>query len=265
MLIQFWSHETHVNSAKELYVNFNATYPEESRAFLWSFANFWRFNSNWILIGLLSGTTVLCLMFIVIALFANQRNGKEIVADFLVILVYLSVFLIFSYTFNPLILQRPTSVLNAFATSLICGASSHLLLIHDRLEKKRRTKLPGPNFSNTIEKEFRLKSYELEQVEYRDILNSLMWVFVFLSAGLIFATIVQYSFALPLEITFSNIFAKTIIAIVLVYLLNTIALLVGVFYQLMYEIHDIVNLIREQTVKLEKREQKGTQSERMHK
>lgn len=250
MFAQFWFFETSVDNAKQLYQQFNSTYPEESRAFLWAFESEWRFLDNWPLVGLSSGITTFWLVFVLIALFAERVKRKEIIADFVIILVCLLVFLVFSYTFNPLVLHRSYNVAYAFVSSAICGVSSHLLLIHDHLKKKRRTQLPISSSRDT-KRDLRLKSYELEHAEYRNILHSLLWITVFVSAGLIITGIFQFSFTMPLEMALSNTFGKSNSILTVVFLLGLFGLLVGVFFQLMYEMHDIVNLIREQTVELE--------------
>ena len=71
-----------------------------------------------------------------------------------------------------------------------------------------------------------------------------MSIGVALVAFLVFASIFQYMFSLPLEITFSNEFNNIIVIVFIKMLLLLFGLIVGVIRQLASEMHDISDLIR---------------------
>jgi len=56
-------------------------------------------------------------------------------------------------------------------------------------------------------------------------MHSLMWAVFFLVAGLIFAAVFQYIYALPLEVAFSTTLEKLFVAFGVVFLLNILGLL----------------------------------------
>ena len=240
MATNFLFHKIEIRITKELFTQFNQTYSEESRAFLWAFESSSNFDFlNYIIIGIL-----VFLVILIINLGFSKFERKQIVADFASIFTYLGLFILFSYLFSPLILNRPVSVIWAFGYSIVTGASSHLYLLHDRLRQKRRTSKKASNKSSD-KSDFLRQSLELEHVEYRNLLHDIIWVCVSLSVGLFLGTALQYLFALPIEIALSNIFGSYMTVPIIQYIILIVGVFVGIIFQLMSEIHDIVDLIRE--------------------
>jgi len=174
----------------------------------------------------------------------SKLDGKEIVADFSNIFTYFWIFILFSYLFSPLIFNRPVSIIWAFGYSILIGASSHLYLLHDRLKQKRRGNQPTSGYS-THQFDFLRHSLELEHVEYRSILHDIIWVCVSLSVGLFLTTALQYLFALPMETALSNSFGSYMTVPLIQFIILIVGVFLGIIFQLMSEIHDIVDLIRE--------------------
>lgn len=150
--------------------------------------------------------------------------------------------------FSPLILNRPVSIIWAFGYSIVIGASSHLYLLHDHLRQQRRCiRLTSSKLKNQQFEVLR-HSLELEHVEYRSILHDIIWVCVSLSVGLFLTTALQYLFALPMEIALSNTFGSYMAIPLIQFIILIVGVFLGIIFQLMSEIHDIVDLIREKAI-----------------
>ena len=87
----------------------------------------------------------------------------------------------------------------------------------------------------------------MEYSEYKSILHDIIWVCVFLTAGLIFTTASEYLFSLPLEIALSNTFGSYKIISIIQFIILIVGILLGVIYQLMSQMHLIVDLIRQKS------------------
>jgi len=240
MSTNFIFHKIEVCITQELFTQFGQVYPEESRTFLWAFESSTNFCFlNYIIIGVLTFTLILLLN-----IGFSKLEGKQIIANFANIFTYFGMFILFSYLFTPLILNRPVSVILAFGYSIVTGASSHLYLLRDRLRQKRRT--PATSSTQSSHKfDFVIHSLELEHVEYRSLLHDIIWVCVTLSVGLFLGTALQYLFALPMEIALSNTFGSYMAVPLIQYIILIVGVFLGIIFQLMSEIHDIVDLIRE--------------------
>jgi hypothetical protein len=242
MALVFWYYEISVEYSKKLYAQFIETYPNDAKAFTWANDNYWKSPGGWILPCMLSSILVFFFIFLLIDFFSKKPENKWVFLDFSLILVYLSTFVAVSAIFNPLILNRSMDIVFAVVSAAICGGSGHLLLLHDHLRQKRRMGNRQKNSTN----EFMLKSLELEHGEYEEAIHTLGWAAIFLTAGLFFSVVLQWDLALPLEISSSNTFGQLLSASVPLLLVLLVGFLVGIFYQLMLEMHDIVDLMRTQ-------------------
>ena len=93
--------------------------------------------------------------------------------------------------------------------------------------------------------DFIRQSLELEHIEYRSLLHDIIWVCVSLSVGLFLGTALQYLFSLPMEIALSNTFGIYMTVPLIQFIILIVGVFLGIIFQLMSEIHDIVDLIRE--------------------
>lgn len=242
MVFNFIFNKIEIQVTREVFNQFTLTYPEESQAFRWAFDSSPNFDFlSYIVIGVL---TFVIILIIIIAF--NKLEGRQLIADFANIFTYLFLFIVFSYFFSPLIFNRPVNIIWAFGYALVTGASSHLLLLHNHLRQKRRNigSNSGDQFPNL---DFIRQSLDLEHVEYRSVLHDIIWVCVSLSVGLFLGTTLQYLFALPMEISLSNIFGRYMIVPFAQFVILIIGVFLGIIFQLMLEIHDIVDLTRENT------------------
>jgi fluoride ion exporter CrcB/FEX len=92
--------------------------------------------------------------------------------------------------------------------------------------------------------QFLRQAYDVELVEYRGLLHDLIWISGFMGAFLVFSSILQYTFSLPPEISFSNDFNTIMVILVIKMLILLFGLISGVIHQLASEMHDIADLIR---------------------
>jgi hypothetical protein len=129
------------------------------------------------------------------------------------------------------------------AFAFVCGASVHLLLIHDRLRRKRT--IDTSKFGKTSHKwNFLGQTYQTEFSEYQTALSGLLAISATLIVGLALSSILQFIFKLPTGISFSNEFSSFMVTIILRLLILALGLIIGVVYQLLIEINDIRDRIR---------------------
>ena len=236
---QFLLHEVDVSYSISLHDTFSSIYPEESKIFLWALESQSTPN-QWIIIAISTGIIAAAFHFIIMNYFSKKPENFNKIANIILFVFNLGLFVVVSQVFRPIILTRMVTLIFAIVSSLIISVSTHLFLIHDHLKEKRRNNVPNNGNSSFI-----LKALELEHSEYKQGIHTLSWAYGFFSAGLIFATVTNYVFNLPLEITFSNTFGLFLQTITGVFTLNSVGLFIGVLYQLLWEIHDICDVIRE--------------------
>ena len=236
MVIQFTSYVLEADIARRLFDQFAI------KAFEWATQSQTPFSllemAN---LGIITFALVLCVIF---AFRHPKLEGKQGYGNLAIILIYLGTFTIYSYFIYPISIQRPLNWVWAFAFAIVSGASAHLLLLHNRLRKKRRD-VDTTQFVNGDHRwQFYRTALDNELAEYRSLLHDLIWVGVAVGALLVFLSIFQYMFSLPPEIYFSNEFSTIIVILVLKLLLLFFGLISGVMHQLASEMHDIADLIR---------------------
>lgn len=263
MVASFIFHESEITITKDLFAQFNQTYPEESRAFLWAFDA----SPNLDVLSYMIIAILTFLVFLSLNLVFFKINKKHVVADFVNIFVYLGLFILFSFFLSPLILDRPVNLIWALGYSIVIGASTHLCLLHDHLrEKRRNTGFESKQSKSQLD--FILHSLELEHVEYRSLLHDIIWVCVSLSVGLFLGTALQYLFSLPMEIALSNTFGIYMSLPFVQYVILIVGVFLGIIFQLLTEIHDIVDLIREKAkspIEVESEKQQEKKSRKIEK
>jgi hypothetical protein len=236
MMTQFVSYISEVEIAKSLFNQYG------SPAFQWATQSNNYFSVLEIAnLGLITFALVLCVIF---AFRHPKLDGKQGYGNFTIILIYLGIFTVYSYVNYPVSLARPLTWVWTSAFAIVTGASAHLLLLRNRLRKKRREVDTSKFSENDRRWQFLRQAYNDEFAEYRGLLYVLMGIGVALVAFLVFASIFQYMFSLPLEITFSNEFNNIIVIVFIKMLLLLFGLIVGVIRQLASEMHDISDLIR---------------------
>lgn len=236
MVIQFVSYIFEVDIAKSLFDQYG------SPAFQWATQSQTHFSgSEMINLGLITFALVLCVIF---AFRHPKLDGKQGYGNLAIILIYLGIFTVYSYYNYPISLQRPLTWVWTSAFAIVTGASAHLLLLRNRLRKKRREVDTSKFSENDRRWQFLRQSYSDEFSEYRGLLYLLIGIGVATTAFLVFASIFQYVFSLPFEITFSNEFNTIIVIIFIKMLVLLFGLIVGVIRQLASEMHDISDLIR---------------------
>lgn len=236
MITQFVSYVLEVNIIKRLFDQFAI------KTFEWATYSQNHFSPLEIVnLGILTFALILCVIFV----FSHQKlDGKQGYGNLAIILIYLGIFTIYSYFNYPISLQRPLNWVWAIAFAIVCGASAHLLLLHSRLRKNRR-KVDTSQFSEDDHRwQFLRQSYNVELAEYRGLLHDLIWIGGSMGALLVFSSILQYTFSLPPEISFSNEFNIIIVIVVIKMLLLFFGMIGGVIHQLASEMHDIADLIR---------------------
>ena len=236
MMTQFVSYISEVEIAKSLFNQYG------SPAFQWATQSNNYFSVLEIAnLGLITFALVVCVIF---AFRHPKLDGKQGYGNFTIILIYLGIFTVYSYVNYPVSLARPLTWVWTSAFAIVTGASAHLLLLRNRLRKKRREVDTSKFSENDRRWQFLRQAYNDEFAEYRGLLYVLMGIGVALVAFLVFASIFQYMFSLPLEITFSNEFNNIIVIVFIKMLLLLFGLIVGVIRQLASEMHDISDLIR---------------------
>jgi hypothetical protein len=236
MVFQFISYILEVDISKRLFDQFAI------KAFEWAAQSQNPFSpletAN---LGIITFALVLCVIF---AFRHPKLDGKQGYGNLAIILIYLGIFTIYSYFTYPLSIQRPLHWVWAIAFAIVSGASAHLLLLRGRLRKNRREVDTSQFASDSHRWQFYMTSLENELAEYRGLLHDLIWISVATSALLVFLSILQYTFFLPPEISFSNEFGNIIVLLVLKLLLLFFGMIAGVMHQLASEMHDIADLIR---------------------
>jgi hypothetical protein len=192
-------------------------------------------------LGIITFALVLCVIF---AFRHPKLDGKQGYGNLAIVLIYLGIFAIYSYFNYPISIQRPLNWVWAIAFAIVTGTSAHLLLLRDRLRKKRR-EVDTSQFSEDDHRwQFYRTALDNELAEYRGLLHDLIWVGVVIGALLVFLSIFQFTFFLPTEISFSNEFSTILVILILKMLLLFFGLISGVMHQLSSEMHDIADLIR---------------------
>lgn len=235
----FFLHEIDVNSSISLFEEFSVLYPKETKVFSWAFSCTSNFPNEWLIIAISAALISGVIHLVTMHLFSKTAQNKKKYVNILIIL-NLGLFFGFSVIFKPVIINRMVTLSFATASILITSVSTHWFIIHDGLKLKRRELTPNKKNSNYI-----LKNLDFEYSEYKQGLQIIISVFAFLTAGLIFATLSQYVFNLPLEITFSIKFGEFLTAIAIVFILNSVGLFIGLLYQLTREMNDVKDVIRE--------------------
>ena len=236
MVIQFTSYVLEADIARRLFDQFAI------KAFEWATQSQTPFSllemAN---LGIITFALVLCVIF---AFRHPKLEGKQGYGNLSIILIYIGIFTVYSYFNYPISLQRPLTWVWTSAFAIVTGASAHLLLLRNRLRKNRR-KVDTSQFSENDRRwQFLRQSYSDEFAEYRGLLYVLIGIGVAVAAFLVFSSIFQYVFSLPIGITFSNEFNTLIVIIFIKMLILLFGLIVGVIRQLASEMHDIADLIR---------------------
>jgi hypothetical protein len=236
MIIQFTSYVLEVDIAKRLFGQFAI------KAFEWAIQSQNPFSPLEITnLGIITFALVLCVIF---AFRHPKLDGKQGYGNLTIILIYLGIFTIYSYFNYPISIQRPLNWVWAFAFAIVSGASAHLLLLRNRLRKNRREVDTSQFGSDNHRWQFYMTALDNELAEYRSLLHDLIWIGVVMSALLVFFSLLQYTFSLPPEISFSNEFSTIIVILILKLLLLFFGMISGVMHQLASEMHDIADLIR---------------------
>ena len=236
MVTQFISYILEVDITKRLFDQFAI------KAFEWA-TNSQNFFSPLEIanLGIITFALVLCVIF---AFRHSKLDGKQGYGNLAIILIYLGIFTIYSYFNYPISIQRPLNWVWTIAFAIVSGASAHLLLLRGRLRKHRR-EVDTSQFSEDDHRwQFLRQSYDVELAEYRGLLHDLIWIGGSMGALLVFLSILQYTFSLPPEISFSNEFSTIIVILIIKMLLLIFGVIAGVIHQLASEIHDIADLIR---------------------
>ena len=236
IIAQFVSYVSEADIAKSLFNQYG------SPAFQWATQSNNHFSALEIAnLGLITFALVVCVIF---AFRHPKLEGKQGYGNFIIILIYLGVFSVYSYVNYPVSLARPLTWVWTSAFAIMTGASAHLLLLRNRLRKKRREADTSKFSENDRRWQFLIQSYSDVFSEYRGLLYVLIGIGVAMTAFLVFASIFQYVFSLPFEVTFSNEFSTIIVIIFIKMLLLLFGFIVGVIRQLASEMHDISDLIR---------------------
>ena len=236
MMAQFVSYVLEVEVAKSLFNQYG------SPAFQWATQSHYFFSAlEMANLGLITFALVVCVIF---AFRHPKLEGKQGYGNFIIILIYLGIFTVYSYINYPVSLERPLTWVWTSAFAIMTGASAHLLLLRNRLRRKRREVDTSKFSENDRRWQFLMQSYSDEFSEYRGLLYVLIGIGVAMTAFLVFASIFQYVFSLPFEITFSNEFNTIIVIVFIKMLILLFGLIVGVIRQLASEMHDISDLIR---------------------
>jgi hypothetical protein len=161
----------------------------------------------------------------------------------IIIFVYLGLFYASNYINDPISVQRPLNWVWGIAFAFVCGTSVHLLLLHDRLRKNRT--IDTSKFGTAAHKwNFLGITLQTELSEYQTAVNSLLAISASLVVGLALSSILQFMFKLPTGISFSNEFSTIMVTIISKLLILALGLIIGVVYQLLFEMHDIRGHIR---------------------
>jgi hypothetical protein len=236
MIIQFTSYVLEVDIAKRLFGQF------AFKAFEWATLSQNPFSPLEITnLGIITFALVLCVIF---AFRHPKLDGKQGYGNLAIILIYLGIFITYSYFNYTTSIQRPLNWVWAFAFAIVSGASAHLLLLRNRLRKNRREVDTSQFSSDDHRWQFYRTALDNELAEYRGFLHDLIWIGVAIGALLVFLSIFQYTFSLPPEIFFSNEFSTIIVILVLKLLLLFFGMISGVMHQLASEMHDVADLIR---------------------
>jgi len=250
--VQVIAYHIEVGITQKLYWDFESTYPDQSKAFKWAFAS----SSNYCILALVVAGLAMFILFVFwIHFFYKVEMGEyrklerikgkvAIIADLAIVLTYLAIFWLYSALSDSTALQRPINLVWVSAFALVWGVSCHMLLLHDHLREQRIKEVPSKNNLKNHQWDFLKQSYEIELSEYREAITNLIWIGGSLGAGLVFSSVLQYIFALPIAISFSNDFGMIIGIYVFKMLIVILVLVVGVIRQLLIEVHDIVALIR---------------------
>jgi hypothetical protein len=236
MIVQFTSYYFEASIAKSLFDQYG------NQAFEWATQSHMYFSplelSN---LGVITFALVICVIF---AFRHPKLDGKQGYGNLAIILIYLGIFTVYSYINYPVSIQRPLTWVWVSSFAIVTGASAHLLLLRNRLRKKRRAVDTSQFDEDDRRWLFLREAYSNEFSEYRGLIFALIGIGVALAAFLVFASIFQYMFYSPPEVAFSNEFNSIIVIMVIKTLILLFGLIVGVIRQLAAEMHDIADLIR---------------------
>lgn len=245
IIMQLYGYVAEVETTKALFEKFNPIYPDASQTFKWVLESSPKFSIiEIVLFGILSGILLFFVISLLNRLFKGKSwDGKQSIADVLIFLLYLGIFILLNNLNDPISLSSPMNFVWGVGFAIVCGMSSHLLLIHDRLANRRSFKTT--EFGEEKHKwSFLGQLYQIELSEYQSALSSLIAVTASLVAGLAFTSTLQYTFSLPSEIGFSSQFGSITVFLLAKLLLLAIGLILGVIFQLLFEIHDVRKHIR---------------------
>lgn len=244
-IVLFVGYVAEVGITNDLYNKFSGDFPDEAISFLWaseSSVTNYAFSYFWIII---LGVTVFFSMFIVLYFFRNPKMaGKQKYADLLILVYYFLLSVTINYLNDSVSFRRPTNWIFWIAFAVVCGLSSHLLLLHDPLREKRE--ISTKEFAKDDKRwNFLIKSYEVELSEYQSLVHDLIWITGSFGAGLVITSVLQYTFTLPIGISFSNEFGIFVVILLVRVILLLLGMILGVINQVASEMHNIAYLIRE--------------------
>lgn len=244
IIAQIWSYAVEVDISKSLFQKYSSIFFEESKTFEWALQASSHFSLiELIIFAIITGVVLYLVLRFLNAFFKKKWDGRQPIANLIIIFAYLGLFCIFDFIHDPISLERPLNWVWGVAFAFVSGASVHLLLIHDRLRKKRI--IDTSKFGEAPHKwNFLGKTFETELSEYQTALSGLLAISATLIIGLAVTSILQIIFNLPTGISFSNEFSSFMVTIILRLLILSLGLVIGVIYQLVIEIHDIRDRIR---------------------
>lgn len=244
IIAQILSYVVEVDISKGLFQKYSSVFPEESMTFEWAIVSSSHFSLIEIIVfGIITGVVLYLLIRFFNDFFKKRWDGRQAIADLVIIFVYLGLFCVFNYVHDPISVQRPLNWVWGIAFAFVCGASAHLLLIHDRLKRNRT--IDTSKFGATSHKwNFLGQTYQTELSEYQTALSSLLAISASLIVGLALSSILQFMFKMPTGISFSNEFSSIMVTLIARLLILAMGLIIGVVYQLLFEMHDIRDRIR---------------------
>ena len=176
-ILQVITFNREVEITQSLYNGFKNTYPDQVKTFQWANGA----SSNYSIVQIVGFS--LLIFFVVFLLIdiayaaemgefkykkLNSLKGKAaILADLAIIFIFIGVFYCYSVLNDPTALQRPLNWVWVAASALICGSSSHMLLLHDHLSNQRIKSVPRTQ-DDDYKQNFLKESYDIELAEYHD-------------------------------------------------------------------------------------------------
>jgi hypothetical protein len=195
IIMQLYGYVNEVKITKALFEKFNPIYPDASQTFKWALESSPKFSTIEIVIfGILEGVLIFIFISSLHHLFKKEKwDGKQAIADVVIFLTYLGIFILLNNLNDPIALSMPINFAWGVAFAIVCGMSSHLLLIHDRLAKRRIYKTK--DFGDEQHRwSFLGQLYQIELSEYKDALSTMVTVTATLVVGLALTTVLQQFF-----------------------------------------------------------------------